>query len=146
MLFLPSNFLPLPSGFICDNHPCAFQTGVFVLVLRSWNSMPKPFKSGVFCSLQLHNFPRHISYWFSKPGVLRACLFLCRIKVLGCLIWSSTPLLLREKTHTFVIPFWLWITVAGMLFFFGETISLLLLLILMLSCYPLLWRLCLSNF
>lgn len=116
MLFLPSNFLPLPSGFICDNHPCAFQTGVFVLVLRSWNSMPKPFKSGVFCSLQLHNFPRHIPYWFSKPGVLRACLFLCRIKVLGCLIWSSTPLLLREKTHTFVIPFWLWITVLGCCF------------------------------
>ena len=34
----------------------------------------EPLQEWVFCSLQFYNFPEYISHWFSKSGILGACL------------------------------------------------------------------------
>ena len=79
--------------------------------------------------------------WCLKPGVWGAPLL--RIWGLGCPMLNSDPSLFRENSHTFVIlpNCGLW---ARCGFSFG--VSLFLLLVSLLSFYPLLWRFFSSSF
>lgn len=66
---------------------------------------------------------------------------LCRIQGFGCLMQSSNPWLLREETHISVIPPGYGSQQLGCGSLPGKNVSLPLLPFLMLSFYPLLWRL-----
>lgn len=55
-----------------------------------------------FLSLKFYSFPGNIPQWFSNASILGLS-FPCKIEGLGCLIWSSNPLLLRENSCIFII-------------------------------------------
>ena len=78
-----------------------FQCGVFELFFR-WNeSAGKPFKS-VFFVPNFYSFPGNIPQWFSNASIFGLS-FPCKTEELGCLMWSSNLLLLRENSYIFVI-------------------------------------------
>lgn len=66
--------------------------------------------------------------------------------MLGCLMYSLNPLLLKEKFYKFDIPLNADLLQLGCNFIPGESMSLPLFPALMLSFYPLLWRLRSFNF
>ena len=123
-----------------------FQCGVFELFFR-WNeSAGKPFKS-VFFVPNFYSFPGNIPQWFSNASIFGLS-FPCKTEGLGCLMWSSNLLLLRENSYIFVIlPSCRSLQLGcvfcfGFVFFFplGANISLFLLPASRLSFNPLLWK------
>ena len=56
-----------------------------------------------FLSLNFYSFPGNIPQWFSNASILGLS-FPCKIEGVGCPMWSSNLLLLRENSYTFVIP------------------------------------------
>lgn len=64
--------------------PCAFQYGVFALILGSSEFTCEPLESRFFCSLLFYSFPGLISCWLSKTCVLGT-----HLSCVGSKAWSG---------------------------------------------------------